>query len=308
MLTEELMREVRRLEIRARRRVDDLFGGQYHSAFKGQGIEFAEVREYQPGDEVRTIDWNVTARTGHPHVKRFMEERQLTVILSVDCTLSTAFGSVKRSKHQLACEVGAVITLAAGRNNDRVGLQIYGSEHLAQQPGEAESFHLRPSKGKKHARRILRELIDATPGNSPFLLSDAISELGRTHRRRAIVFVMSDFLSGLSNTGEPTWAKPMRMLSQKHEVVALQLTDPLEFDLPKAGMIRMHDPITGKRFTVDTASRRVRRRYHEQAMREQAIIDETLSRARIDRIQLSTAGNYIDDLVKYFHQREMRKR
>ncbi|MBL4698942.1 MAG: DUF58 domain-containing protein [Phycisphaerales bacterium] len=304
MLTEELMREVRRLEIRARRRVDDLFGGQYHSAFKGQGIEFAEVREYQPGDEVRTIDWNVTARTGLPHIKRLTEERQLTVILSVDCSQSTAFGSIQRSKHRLACEVGAVLTLAAGRNNDRVGLQVYGSEHLR----DSESFHLRPSKGKKHARRIIRELIDAQPGQSQFNLSDALSELGRTHRRRAILFVMSDFLSGLNNQSEPDWAKPLRMLAQKHEVVAIQLTDPLEFELPKAGLIRMHDPITGKRFTVDTSSRRVRERYHNQALREEQIITDTFRKARVDRIQLSTARNYVDDLVQYFHQREMRKR
>jgi len=298
------MREVRRLEIRARRRVDDLFGGQYHSAFKGQGIEFAEVREYQPGDEVRTIDWNVTARTGHPYIKRFTEERQLTVIMSVDCSQSTAFGSVKRSKHQLACEVGAVLTLAAGRNNDRVGLQVYGSEHL----GDAESFHLRPSKGKKHARRIIRELIDATPGQSQFNLSDSLSELGRTHRRRAIMFVMSDFLSGLNNQSEPDWAKPLRILSQKHEVVAIQLTDPLEFNLPKAGLIRMHDPVTNKRFSIDTSSRRVRDRYHTQALREQDVIVNTLSKSRVDRIELSTDRNYVDDLMRYFHQREMRKR
>ena len=304
MLTEELMREVKRLEIRARRRVDDLFGGQYHSAFKGQGIEFAEVREYQPGDEVRTIDWNVTARTGHPHIKRFTEERQLTVILSVDCSLSTAFGSVMRSKHRLACEVGAVLTLAAGRNNDRVGLQVFGSDHL----DDTESFHLRPSKGKKHARRIIRELIDANPGQSQFNLCDALSELGRTHRRRAILFVMSDFLSGLNNHSEPDWAKPMRMLAQKHEVVAIQLTDPLEFELPKAGMIRMHDAITGKRFTLDTNSRRIRTRYNDQAMLEQGMITEALSRARVDQIQLSTARNYVDDLMLYFHKREMRKR
>jgi uncharacterized protein (DUF58 family) len=304
MLTEELMREVRRLEIRARRRVDDLFGGQYHSAFKGQGIEFAEVREYQPGDEVRTIDWNVTARTGHPYIKRFTEERQLTVILSVDCSQSTAFGSVKRSKHRQACEVGAVLTLAAGRNNDRVGLQVYSSEHL----GDSDSFHLRPSKGKKHARRIIRELIDAEPAQSQFNLSDALTELGRTYRRRAIIFVLSDFLSGLNNHGEPDWAKPLRMLAQKHEVVAVQLTDPLEFELPKAGIIRMHDPVTGKRYTVDTSSRRVRERYRQQAMHEQDQISSTLKRARVDRIELSTGRNFVDDLTQYFHQREMRKR
>lgn len=303
MLTEELMREVKRLEIRARRRVDDLFGGQYHSAFKGQGIEFAEVREYLPGDEVRTIDWNVTARTGLPHIKRFTEERQLTVVLCVDCSISTGFGTVRRSKHQLACEVGAVLTLAAGRNNDRVGLQIFGSDHL-----EHESFHLRPSKGKKHARRIMRELIDSEPGMSPYSLSDALSELGQTHKRRAIVFVLSDFLSGLNNQGEPEWAKPLRMLARKHELVTLQLTDPLEFELPKAGLIRMHDPVSGRRFTVDTGSRRVRDRYHRQAIREQALIEETFKRARVDRVELSTAGSYIDPLLRYFQQREMRRR
>ncbi len=303
MLTEELMREVKRLEIRARRRVDDLFGGQYHSAFKGQGIEFAEVREYMPGDEVRTIDWNVTARTGHPHIKRFTEERQLTVILCVDCSISTAFGSVRRSKHQLACEIGAVLTLAAGRNNDRVGLQIFGSDHL-----EQESFHLRPSKGKKHARRVMRELIDSQPGMSPFVLRDALSELGRTHKRRAVIFVLSDFLSGLNNREEPDWAKPMRMLARKHELVALQLTDPLEFQLPRAGLIRMHDPVSGRRYSVDTGSRRVRDRYHKQAMREQASIEDSMRRARVDRVEISTAESFVEPLYRYFQQREMRRR
>ena len=303
MLTDELMREVKRLEIRARRRVDDLFGGQYHSAFKGQGIEFAEVREYMPGDEVRTIDWNVTARTGHPHIKRFTEERQLTVILCVDCSISTAFGSVRRSKHQLACELGAVLTLAAGRNNDRVGLQIFGSDHL-----EHETFHLRPSKGKKHARRIMRELLDSEPGMSPFVLKDALGELGRTHKRRAVIFVLSDFLSGLNNRDEPEWAKPLRMLARKHELVTLQLTDPLEFDLPKAGLIRMHDPVSGRRFNVDTSSSRVRDRYRKQASLEQAMIDDTMRRARVDRVELSTAESFVDPLYRYFQQREMRRR
>ncbi len=303
MLTEELMREVKRLEIRARRRVDDLFGGQYHSAFKGQGIEFAEVREYMPGDEVRTIDWNVTARTGHPHIKRFTEERQLTVILCVDCSLSTGFGSVQRSKHQLACEVGAVLTLAAGRNNDRVGLQIFGSDHL-----KHDSFHLRPSKGKTHARRIMRELIDSEPGQSSYALSDALGELGRTHKRRAVIFVLSDFLSRVSNHGEPQWAKPLRMLARRHELVALQFTDPLEFELPRAGLIRMHDPVSGRRFSVDTGSRRVRERYRSQAQHEQMTIEEACKRARIDRVELSTAGGIVEPLLRYFHQREMRRR
>lgn len=302
MLTEELMKEVRRLEIRARRRVDDLFGGQYHSAFKGQGIEFAEVREYQPGDEVRAIDWNVTARTGHPFIKRFVEERQLTVILAVDCAITSAFGTVQRTKHTLAKETGAVMTLAAGRNNDLVGVHLFGAAGM----DEHQSVHIPPSKGKTHTLRVIRSLVDAEPGERPSDLPAALSELGRTHKRRALIFVLSDFLGGLNNTAEPDWAKPVRMLARRHEVVALQLTDPAEFSLPRTGIIPMRDPITGRRFSVDTGSRRVRRRYEAAAQREDALIGATLRSARVDRVQLSTARSIGDDLARYFRFREQR--
>ncbi len=302
MLTEELMQEVRRLEIRARRRVDDLFGGQYHSAFKGQGIEFAEVREYQPGDEVRTIDWNVTARTGHPFVKRFVEERQLTVILAVDCALTSAFGTVHRTKHTLGTETGAVLALAAGRNNDRVGVHIFGAQGMT----EGESLHIPPSKGRSHSLRLIRALIDASPGDRASDLALELAEIGRTHRRRAVIFVLSDFLGGLNNTSEPDWAMPMRMLSRKHEVIALQLTDPAEFALPKAGMITMIDPVTGRRFTVDTSSKRVRTKYAAAAAREDALIAKALRSAKVDRVQLSTGRSFGHDLAKYFRFREQR--
>lgn len=302
MLTEELMKEVRRLEIRARRRVDDLFGGQYHSAFKGQGIEFAEVREYQPGDEVRAIDWNVTARTGHPFVKRFVEERQLTVILAVDCAITSSFGTVQRTKHTLAKETGAVMTLAAGRNNDLVGVHLFGAEGM----DEHDSVHVPPSKGKLHMLRVIRSLVDAAPGDRPSDLPTALSELGRTHKRRALIFILSDFLGGLNNTSEPDWAKPIRMLARKHEVVALQLTDPAEFSLPRAGIISMLDPITGRRFSVDTGSRRVRRRYEQAAAKEDALIGDALRSAKVDRVPLSTARSIGDDLARYFRFREQR--
>lgn len=302
MLTEELMKEVRRLEIRARRRVDDLFGGQYHSAFKGQGIEFAEVREYQPGDEVRAIDWNVTARTGHPFVKRFVEERQLTVILAVDCAITSSFGTIQRTKHTLAKETGAVMTLAASRNNDLVGLHLFGASGM-----EADqSVHITPSKGKTHSLRVIRSLVDAQPGDRPSDLPAALSELGRAHKRRALIFILSDFLGGLNNTQEPDWARPIRMLARKHEVVALQLTDPAEFSLPRAGIIPMLDPLTGRRFSVDTSSRRVRRRYEQAAAREDALIASALRSAKVDRVQLSTARSIGDDLAKYFRFREQR--
>ncbi|MCA9304578.1 MAG: DUF58 domain-containing protein [Phycisphaerales bacterium] len=302
MLTEELMKEVRRLEIRARRRVDDLFGGQYHSAFKGQGIEFAEVREYQPGDEVRAIDWNVTARTGHPFVKRFVEERQLTVILAVDCSITSTFGTVQRTKHTLAKETGAVMTLAASRNNDLVGVHLFGASGM----GERESVHIPPSKGKLHTLRVIRALVDAEPGDRPSDLSAALSELGRTHKRRALIFILSDFLGGLNNTSEPDWARPIRMLARKHEVVALQITDPAEFSLPRAGIIPMLDPITGRRFSIDTGSRRVRKKYEQAAAAEDALIGGALRSAKVDRVQLSTGRSIGDDLARYFRFREQR--
>ena len=303
MITEELMQAVKRLEIRARRRVDDMFGGTYHSAFKGQGIEFSEVREYQPGDDVRSIDWNVTARMGRPFIKRFEEERQLTVVLAVDCSRSTSFGTIRRSKHELMSEVGAVLTLAAGRNNDKVGLCLFGSEHLQ----DGKTLHVPATKGRLHGMRIIRELIDATPGDHQEDLSGVLTEIGRTHKRRCIVIILSDFLSGLDNRGEPSWGREMRMLSQKHEVIAMQFTDPREFDLPKSGIIRMHDPMTSKRFLVDTNSRRVRKRYHDRAVQENELIVSTIKDAQVDHIELSTGRDYADELVRYFQMRGGRR-
>ncbi|MBO6513365.1 MAG: DUF58 domain-containing protein [Phycisphaerales bacterium] len=303
MITEELMQAVKRLEIRARRRVDDMFGGSYHSAFKGQGIEFSEVREYQPGDDVRSIDWNVTARMGRPFIKRFEEERQLTVVLAVDCSRSTSFGTIRRSKHELMSEVGAVLTLAAGRNNDKVGLCLFGSEHLE----DGKTLHVPATKGRLHGMRIIRELIDATPGDNQEDLASVLTEIGRTHKRRSIIIVLSDFLSGLNNEQEPNWGPKMRMLSRKHEVIAMQFTDPRELELPKAGIIRMHDPITGTRHLVDTNSKRVRERYRRQSQIENTLILDTLQKAHIDHIELSTGRDYADELVRYFQTRGSRR-
>lgn len=296
MLTEELMREVRRLEVRARRRVDQLLGGQYHSVFKGQGIEFAEVREYQPGDEVRWIDWNVTARTGTPFVKRFEEERQLTVILAVDAGLSSAFGTVK-SKLRLAAEVGAVLAMAAARNNDLVGLHLMGAR---------ERLHLPPSKGRTHTLRVLRELLGAEPAEGASEVAEELDELGRSLRRRAVVFVISDLLSGLEADGEPAWGRAMRLLARRHEVVALTVEDPRENALPDVGVLRMVDPVTGRRVAVDTGRRLVRSRYEAAAREDHAAIDRALARARVDRVRLSTDRAFGDDLARYLQRRERR--
>lgn len=297
MLTEELMKEVRRLEIRARRRVDDVFGGEYHSAFKGQGIEFAEVREYEPGDDVRSIDWNVTARVGRPFVKRFTEERQQTVIVAVDVSASGRFGSTDRSKGRLSVEVAAVLALSAARNNDRVGLVLFSAG--------VDRF-IPPTKGRTHQLRMLRELLGAEPAGPSSGLGEALSTLDRVLHRRSIVFVISDFDAG--GAGEPEdWTTPMRLLSRRHEVVALTVSDPREQSLPRLGLITFEDPETGRRVLFDTGSGRRRRRFAARARRDDDALLATLRRCGVDRVALSTGRPFGDDLARYFRARERRR-
>jgi len=303
MITREHMQAVRRLEIRARRRVDNIFGGSYHSAFKGRGIEFAEVREYEPGDDVRTIDWNVTARSGRPHIKRFVEERQLTVLVALDCSATTAFGAVKRTKHAMMTEAAAVLTLAASRNNDRVGLCLFGARTLR----AGRTLHIEPTKGRTHSMRIIRELIEASPGETHADIPAVLTEIGRTHKRRSVVILISDLLSGLNNEHEPTWARPLRMLARRHEIVALRCTDPRETDLPRCGMMRVHNPVSGRRAVIDTDSRRVRERYRARAIEETARIVRALERARVDHTELSTGSDPLDDLARFFSTRGRRR-
>ncbi len=298
MLTEELMKEVRRLEIRSKRRVDDVFGGEYHSAFKGEGIEFAEVREYEPGDDVRTIDWNVTARAGKPFVKRFTEERQLTVILAVDLSASGVFGSGAKSKARLSVETAAVLAAAAARNNDRVGLIMFDDD---------VRMYLPPSKSRGHVLRVLRELLDAEPAGGSAGLNASLLMLDRVLNRRSIVFVLSDFAGGLDADNEPEWASSIRRLTRRHEVSALTIEDPRERSLPSVGIIEFEDPETGRRRVIDTSSRRLRRRFEADADRHAKALETILRRARVDRVPLSTDRPFIDDLLGYFRVREHRR-
>jgi len=298
MLTEELMKEVRRLEIRARRRVDDLFGGEYHSAFKGQGIEFAEVREYEPGDDIRTIDWNVTARAGRPFVKRFVEERQLTVILAVDLSASGLFGSGEKTKGRVAIETAAVLASAASRNNDRVGTILFDDEVRLFVP---------PAAGRPHLLRVLRELLDAQPAGGSSGMPEALRTLDRVLHRRSIVFVVSDFEGGEWTGDEPAWAAPLRRLGRRHEVAALTIADPREVELPRIGLIELQDPETGKRVLFDAGSRLARSRLHERAMRDEARLTDALRRMKVDRVELSTSRPFVDDLLAYFRMRERRR-
>ncbi|MBL9030886.1 MAG: DUF58 domain-containing protein [Phycisphaerae bacterium] len=291
MLTDELMREVRRLQVRTRRRVEGLFAGRYHSAFKGRGIEFSEVREYEPGDDVRAIDWNVTARTGRPFIKRFVEERELTVVLAVDISASEAFGSAGRPKRRLAAEAAAVIALSAARNNDRVGLLLF-SDHA--------ELYVPPRKGRTHLLRVLRELLSFEPRGRGTDLAGAADVLGGVLTRRALVFVVSDFLAS-------GWETRMRVLRRRHEVIALTLSDPRERSLPKAGLVEVTDPETGARAVVDCASRAARAGFERAWQESEAAVRTALDRARVGRIALSTDEPFVPALIAYFTARERRR-
>lgn len=302
MLTDELMREVRRIEIRAKRRVNDLLGGEYHSAFRGSGIEFAEVREYIPGDDVRFIDWNVTARTGHPFVKRFTEERQLTVMLLVDTSGSMSFGSGSKTKARLAAEAAAIIALAAGRNNDRVGLTLFGGPR---------SLTIRPSKGKSHQLRIIREILDSQPAGTGPGLAQTLSTLDRVLPRHAVVFVISDFLENtaedLAQPDNIDWLRPAKHLANKHEPVALVIDDPRERGLPRLGLVELEDPETGRVYLVDLGGKSKRGRIQDRAEAERAALRKVLRSSAIDMVELSTDRPVGDDLAQYFHKRERRR-
>ncbi len=299
MLTQELMKEVRRLQVRTRRRVEGLFAGEYHTAFKGRGIEFADVREYEPGDDVRSIDWNVTARAGRPFIKRFIEERELTVVLAVDLSASGDFSSISgesaRLKNRVAIEAAAVLALSASTNHDRVGLCLFT---------EKVEVFVPPGKGRGHILRLLRELLNFEPRRRGTDIGSAALHLGRVLNRRGIVFMISDFLV---RGGVPEFETPLRLLARRHEVIALQVTDPREHALPNVGLVEIVDAETGNRRLIDTASRRVRDAYADAARTREAALASFFGRAEIDRVKLSTDRPFAPELVNYFHMRERRR-
>ncbi len=287
----EALRQVRRLQIATKRKVDDLFAGEYHSAFRGLGMEFAEVREYQPGDDVRAIDWNVTARAGRPFIKRFHEERELTVLLAVDLSASGRFGSVERLKSRLAAELCAVLALAATRNNDKVGLLIFTDR--------VELF-VPPRKGQRHMLRVIRELLAFDPQGRGTNIGVALEHLSSVLRRRAIVFLVSDFLDEGYDTA-------LRVLARRHEVVAIALDDPRERELPPAGLIELEDPETGERLVVDTSARSFRRRFAALAHQERGALQQSLRRLGADVVRVGTSDDYAHTLAEFFKRRERRR-
>lgn len=288
----EILRQVKLLELRTRGLVNSVFTGEYRSVFKGQGMEFSEVREYQPGDEVRTIDWNVTARMRRPFVKRYIEERELTVMLAVDLSGSSRFGTVRRFKSELASELAAVLAMSAVRNNDRVGVVLFT---------DRIEYVVPPRKGRKHVLRILRDLLTFEPVGTGTDIATVIDHLARTLKQKTIVFLISDFIA-------PDIERPLKILAQRHDVVGVTVEDPSERELPNVGLARFIDPETRLAIEIDTGSPAVRREFDKQVSIERAARKSLLRRLAIDEVPVRTDGNYIEPLLKFFRSRETQAR
>jgi len=290
MLPEELIKRIRQIQIYTSRAVDASFAGQYESVFKGRGMQFDEVREYMPGDEIRTIDWNVTARTGRPFIKRFVEEREMTVLFAVDLSASGEFGTVSKLKNELAAEFCAVLAFAAAKNNDKVGLLIFTDR--------IELF-IPPKKGSRHILRLIRELLGFTMPKRRTNIPLALDYIAKVVRKRATVFLVSDFI-------ETGFQKPLSLLNKRHDVIAVPVRDRVEVAMPAVGLIEVQDAETGQIMLVDTSSRRFRTRYGEHSSRRFNELKNTLRSANVDLIPIATDKPYINDLIQFFHMRHRR--
>ena len=296
MIPRELFRTIRRVEIRTKGLVDAVFGGEYHSAFRGRGIEFSEVRPYQFGDDVRTIDWNVSARTGETYVKLFEEEREQTLLLMVDISGSEDFGA-PRAKRDVAAELCAVLGFSAIRNNDKVGLLLF-SDHV-------ERF-VPPRKGRRHVLRLVRDLFVHRPLARTTNLRTALDRALHVLRRRAIVVLVSDFLD--TPDGPVGYRRALRILSRRHDVVAVRIVDPLEEALPSVGLLQLTDAETGEPLLVDTANTQKRQAFAQRAAEQSEATDEVLRQARIDTILVRTDSDWVDPLVAFFRRRNRETR
>jgi len=291
MLTREQLKAVRKIQIRTSHLVSDLFAGQYQSVFKGRGMEFAEVRLYEPGDEIRSIDWNVTARAGVPFVKRYAEERELTVMLLVDASASTRFASVRQLKSALAAELAAVLAFSAITNNDKVGLVIF-SDRI--------ELALPPRKGTHHVLRVIREVLSCRPQGRGTDIAGALEHLAHVAKRRCVVFVVSDFL-------DPRCRTALTIAARRHDVIAVVLDDPREAALPDVGLVELEELETGDRYVVDTGDRRVREAFVREAAETRRVRDRLLRSADVDAIPVTTDRSYTEALLRFFRMRERRQ-
>ncbi len=288
---EEIMRRVHLLEIKARRLARETFSGEYQSSFKGSGLDFEDYREYQHGDETRFIDWNVTARKDHPYIRTFREERELSVILAVDVSGSSIYGSSKLSKRELAAELAAVLAFSANINGDKTGLLLFAGEPL---------LYLPPAKGNKHVLRMIREILAADPENPTTSIPAAADFLLHTVKRKAVVFLISDFFAH-------DLQKPLSALANKHDTIALRVTDPMEKKLPRVGKINLADPETGAQITVNTNNANVRMGFSKLSKRHSEGMTRLFKQNGIDHLELSTTGDYLPHLHRLFKERTRRR-
>lgn len=292
MIPKEILDKVRRIQIYTSHMVNNVFAGEYESVFKGRGMEFDEVREYQPGDEVRTIDWNVTARMGHPYVKRFVEERELTVILLVDMSASGSFGTVNRTKNELAAELGAVLAFSAIRNKDKVGLILFTDR--------IEKF-IPPRKGTRHVLRVIRELLYFKPQGRGTDISCALEYLNKVTIRKTVSFIVSDFLTG-------GFQKALQIANKRHDIISVLVEDPRERELPPVGIIELEDLESGESIFIDTRDSVIRDEYSMLTTKQRGAAISIFRQAGVDCIEINTKKPYIEALMKFFRMRERRFR
>jgi uncharacterized protein (DUF58 family) len=299
MIPKELAKQIRYIQMVTSRAVNTSLAGEYSSVFKGRGMEFDEVREYQPGDEIRTIDWNVTARTGHPFVKRYVEERELTVLFAVDISASGGFGSAGKKKSEVAAELCALLAFSAIKNNDKVGLLLFS--------GDIELF-IPPGKGVAHVLRIIREVLYYKPRRHDTDIAQALEFMARVMRRQGVIFLISDFLA-------PDFSRPLGLMARRHDMIAISVNDRRELKLPNLGLLELLDAESGKTALVDTSDQEFRRQYELTARKRQEQLAHLLAARAVDHIpivlragQKKGRAAYVDDLARFFRRREQRRR
>lgn len=292
MIPPELARKIRYIQIYTTKAVNDVLAGEYHSVFKGRGMEFDEVREYQPGDEVRSIDWNVTARMGHPYVKRYREERELTVVFLVDLSASGAFGTTGKMKNEVAAEICALLAFSAIKNNDKVGLIIFTDQ---------VELYIPPAKGTRHVLRLIRDLLEFRPRQAQTDIAGALEYFGRVTPRRCVAFLVSDFIG-------QGFDRRLRVLGRRHDLIAISVTDPREVGLPDVGLIELEDAETGEVVLLDTSSAAVRRRYAGLGEARGLALRDGFRGMGVDQIDVMTNRDYVRSLVAFFRGRERRLR
>lgn len=287
MIPREILKKVKRIEIQTRGLVNNFFGGEYHSVFKGRGMTFSEVREYQPGDDIRLIDWNVTARSGNPFIKVFEEERELTVLLIVDISASGIFGSGSHLKKNIGAEIASVLGFSAIKNNDKVGLILFSNEVVKYVP---------PKKGKSHVLRVIRELLYTKPTENGTSIKNALEFLMKVSKRRCVVFLLSDFL-------DKEYWDSIRIVNRKHDLIGIKIYDPFEVNLPDIGMIKVEDPETGSMFWIDTSYVPDLQKMNNENIRSFVALEKESAKIGLDFISISTAEDYVDPLMKFFKRR-----